>query len=102
VFTYSKELDSLVLANHITKSPEEEKNSPPHTKHVVTNLKEETKNNLPPFQGYVVMDSEDMTPTPTPQSAVGSNEFNESPMEINSTQYIRSKVYKRLKTWQQL
>jgi hypothetical protein len=48
------------------------------------------------------MDSEDMTPTPTPQSAVGSNEFNESPMEINSTQYIRSKVYKRLKTWQQL
>jgi hypothetical protein len=32
MLTYSKELDSLVLASCITKSLEEEENSPPHIK----------------------------------------------------------------------
>jgi hypothetical protein len=66
IFTYSRELDSLVLANYITRSPKEEESSPPHTKNVVTDLEEETKNNLPPFQAYVIMDLKNMTSAPTP------------------------------------
>jgi hypothetical protein len=48
------------------------------------------------------MDSEDMTSTPTLQSAMGSKEFNDSPLESNSTQYIQNKVYRHLWSWQQL
>ncbi len=50
VFTYNKELDSLVSANYITKSPKEEDSSPPHIEDVVMDSKEETKNTLPPFK----------------------------------------------------
>jgi hypothetical protein len=32
VFTYNRELDSLILANCVIRSLEEEKNSPPHKK----------------------------------------------------------------------
>jgi DNA segregation ATPase FtsK/SpoIIIE-like protein len=96
VLAYSRKLDSLLLANYITKSPEEEESSLPHVKNVVTNLEEETQNNLPPFQGFAIMDSENMTRMPTPQSAMGSNELNESPMELDSAQYIQSKVYRCL------
>jgi hypothetical protein len=52
IFTYSRELDSLVSANCITRSPEEKESSPPHIEDVVMESKEETKNTLPPFQGY--------------------------------------------------
>ncbi len=82
-----------MLANCITRSPEEEESSPPHTKDVVRDSKKEMENTLPPFQGYVVTNLEDMTLTPTPQSIVGSNELNNSPVELGSTQYVRNKVH---------
>jgi len=50
VFSYNKELDSLVSTICITRSPKEEESSPPHTKDVMTDLEEETKNIFPPFQ----------------------------------------------------
>jgi len=59
-------LGFLNIGQHITRSLEEEESSPPHTKDVVTYSKEEMENNLPPFQGYVVMDLEDMTLAPMP------------------------------------
>jgi hypothetical protein len=31
ILTYNKELDSLILTSCITRSPEEEESSPPHT-----------------------------------------------------------------------
>ncbi len=88
VLAYSRKLDSLMLASCITRSPKEEESSPPHTEDVLMDSKEEIENTLPPFQGYAGMDSENMAPTPTPQSAMGSNKFNDSPMEPGSTQYI--------------
>jgi hypothetical protein len=48
------------------------------------------------------MDSKDMTLAPTPQSIVGLNELNNSPMEPNLTQYFQSTIYKHLWNWQQL
>ncbi len=54
VFTYNKELDSLVLANYITKSPKEEESSPPHIEDVVMDSEEETKNTLPPFKDMLL------------------------------------------------
>jgi hypothetical protein len=57
---------------------------------------EEMENILPPFQIYVIMDSKDMTLVPTPQSTMGSNELNNSPMEPDSVQYVQNKVYRRL------
>jgi hypothetical protein len=66
VFVYSRKLDSLVSANYITKSPKEEEESPPHIKDAVMDLEEETKNTLPPFQGYAITYSKDMTSMPTP------------------------------------
>jgi hypothetical protein len=63
---YCRELDSLVLASYITKSLEEEENSPPRIKDAVMDLVEETKNTLPPFQGYATTYSKDITSMPTP------------------------------------
>ncbi len=50
ILAYSKELDSLVLANCITKSLEEEENSPPHIEDAMMDSEEETTNTLPPFK----------------------------------------------------
>jgi len=93
ILIYNRKLDFLMLANCITRSPEEEESSPPHTKDVVRDSKKEMENTLPPFQGYVVINLEDMTLAPTPQFVVGSNKLNNSPMELGSTQYVRSKVH---------
>jgi hypothetical protein len=49
VLPYSRELDSLILANYIIRSPEEEESSPLHIKNVMTNSKEKIKNILQPF-----------------------------------------------------
>jgi hypothetical protein len=49
VLDYNKELNSLISASYITKSPKKEENSPPHIKNAMTNSKEEMKNTLPPF-----------------------------------------------------
>jgi hypothetical protein len=88
ILIYKKKLDSLVSASCITRSLEEEKSLPPHTKDVVMDSKKEMENTLPPFQGYVIMNLEDMTLAPTPWFIVGSNELNNSLMEPNSAQYI--------------
>jgi hypothetical protein len=66
IFTYNKELDSLISTNYITRNPKEEERSPPNIEDVVTNSKEETDNTFPPFQGYVATNLEDMTLMPTP------------------------------------
>jgi hypothetical protein len=66
ILTYSKELDSLVSASCITKSLEEEENSPPHIKKIVViDSTKEIENILPAFQGYATMNSKDMTLAPT-------------------------------------
>jgi hypothetical protein len=44
LFAYNKKLDVLVLDNSITKSDVEEESSPPYSKDVMTNSKEEMTN----------------------------------------------------------
>jgi len=78
------------------RSPKEKESSPPHIEDVMTNSKEKIENTLPPFQGYAATNLKNMILMPTPQSVVGSNELNNSPMEPSLTQYIQSKVYRHL------
>lgn len=80
ILAYSRGLDLLVLANSITRSNVEEESSPPSSKDVVTNSKEETTN------------LEDTTPTVTPQFATSSNKLNDPPVALGSTQYVLNKV----------
>jgi len=96
ILAYSRELNSLVSTNCITRSPEEEESLPPHTKKVVMDSEKEMTNSFPTFQGYATTNSKDMTLAPTPQFVMGSNKLNDSPMELNLTQYILNKFYKRL------
>jgi hypothetical protein len=81
ILAYIKELDVLVSASSITKRDIKEESSPPYSEDVVVDSKEETTN------------MEDSTPTTTPQSAIGSNELNDPPMEPNSIQYIMKRVW---------
>ncbi len=53
VLAYNKELDSLILANYITRSLKEEESSPPHIEYVVMDSEEETKNMLPTLSQYI-------------------------------------------------
>jgi len=49
IFTYNKELESLISSNCITRSPEEEESLPPHIEDAMTNSKKEMENTLPPL-----------------------------------------------------
>jgi Leucine-rich repeat (LRR) protein len=64
ISTYNRKLDLLASASNITRSDVEKERSPPYLEDAVMDLEEETTN------------SEDTTPTVTPQSTIGSNELN--------------------------
>jgi hypothetical protein len=59
-------------------------NFPPNLKDLVAYSKEETTN------------MEDSTSMTTPQFAIGSNKLNDPPMEPNSTQYVRKKMWQHI------
>ncbi len=75
ILTYNRELDVLAPTNSITKSNVDEESSPPYLKDALINLEKEMKN------------LENTTSMATPQFVMGSNELNDQPMALGSTQY---------------